>query len=91
MGMMRMAFPYESSKTILKAGDSVLFYTDGVTEAMNEKEEEYDDIRPLKNFLIANKATAAENFITNLMKDLQNFTGDTEQSDDITALYLAKE
>ena len=90
LGMMRMAFPYESSTTVLNKGDSILFYTDGVTEAMNEDEEEYDDLRPLKNFLITNSDTSAEIFITQLLKDLEEFTGETEQSDDITALYITK-
>jgi len=91
LGMMRMAFPYESVKSVLKPGDSVLFYTDGVTEAMNEREEEYDDIRPLKDFLISNNTSGAKTFIEDLLTDLQVFTGDTPQSDDITALYLVKE
>jgi len=91
LGMMQMAFPYESSKSILKPGDSILLYTDGVTEAMNDKEEEYDDIRPLKDFLISHSAITAKNFIDELMDDLHKFTGDTPQSDDITALYLTKQ
>ena len=90
LGMMQMAFPYESSKTILQDGDSILFYTDGVTEAMNSQEEEYDDIRPLKDFLLKYSVKTAKEFIDDLMADLHDFTGDTPQSDDITALYLTK-
>ena len=90
LGMMQMAFPYDSNKTVLKPGDSLLLYTDGVTEAMNEKEEEYDDIRPLKKFLTSHTAGTAKNFIDDLMADLHEFTGDTPQSDDITALYVTK-
>jgi phosphoserine phosphatase RsbU/P len=90
LGMMRFSFPYESSKSVLNAGDGVFFYTDGVTEAMNENEEEYDDIKPLKDFLTSNKASSAANFVNNLLVDLNEFTGETPQSDDITALYLLK-
>lgn len=90
LGMMDLPFPYESSKSILQPGDSILFYTDGVTEAMNDKEEEYDDIRPLKDFLVKHSAVTARNFIDDLLADLNDFTGDTPQSDDITALYLTK-
>ena len=91
LGMMDMAFPYESSKSILHPGDSILFYTDGVTEAMNDKEEEYDEMRPLKDFLVKHSAVSARNFIDDLLADLNDFTGDTPQSDDITALYLTKD
>ncbi len=90
LGLMQMAFPYESSKSVLNPGDKILFYTDGVTEAMNKDEEEYDDMRPLKNFLISNNATNVKSFIQDLMADLYSFTGDTPQSDDITVLYLER-
>ncbi|KAA3614835.1 MAG: serine/threonine-protein phosphatase [Calditrichaeota bacterium] len=91
LGMMQMAFPYESSESVLNPGDSILFYTDGVTEAMNEEEEEYEDHRPLKDFLTSNSPPDAKSFIDVLMEDLHNFTGSTPQSDDITALYLSRE
>jgi sigma-B regulation protein RsbU (phosphoserine phosphatase) len=90
LGMMRESFPYKSVKSVLKPGDRVFFYTDGVTEAMNERDEQYDDIRPIKDFLISNKTSTAKDFITELMADMNDFTGETSQSDDITALYLVK-
>ena len=57
---------------------------------MNAEEEEYDDIRSLKKFLVAKNSSAAKDFITNLINDVNDFTGDTPQSDDITALYLTR-
>ena len=91
LGMMGMAFPYESETTHLNPNDKLLLYTDGVTEAMNEKEEEYDDERPLKEFLLSNKAASSSAFINELMDDVRDFTGSTPQSDDITALCLVRE
>jgi sigma-B regulation protein RsbU (phosphoserine phosphatase) len=90
LGMMREALPYGSTKCVLNEGDSVFFYTDGVTEAMNEKDEQYEDERPITEFLVSNKSSTAENFIKELFDDIYDFTGDTPQSDDITALYLTK-
>ncbi len=87
-GMMGMDFPYTSEKTFIKPGESVLLYTDGVTEAMNEDEEEYDDLHPLKEFYTKNSALRSKEFIDLLIRDIDNFTGKTPQSDDITALYL---
>lgn len=90
LGMIRVPPPYGSIKWILKPGDSVFFYTDGVTEAMNEKEEQYDDIRPITKFLEKSKAKTAQYFIEELITDMNDFTSSTPQSDDITALYLMK-
>ena len=75
-------------ETVLNFGR--LFYTDGVTEAKNEKGEDYDDIKPLRKFLVSQKASSAKNIINELIADLRDFTGDTPQSDDITALFLAR-
>ena len=91
LGMMGMAYPYQNSHTTLAPGDSLLLYTDGVTEAMNEKEEQYDDFRPLKQFLLTQHSTAASAFLEALLADLNDFTGNTPQSDDITALYVVRE
>ncbi len=90
LGMMPTPLSNQISKSHLKKGESVLFYTDGLTEALNRKEEQYDDIRPLKNFLISHKAKSAQSFVEDLLADLHDFTGDTEQHDDITALYLMR-
>lgn len=91
LGMMEIDFPYESQITRMKPEDKILFYTDGVTEAMNAAEEEFDDVRPLKDLLLEHRALSAQKFIRQLMAELQDFTGDTPQSDDITIMYLRKE
>jgi sigma-B regulation protein RsbU (phosphoserine phosphatase) len=90
LGLMREALPYGSKKFTLNPGDSVFFYTDGVTEAMNDKEEQYEDFKPIDQFLVSSDAVNAEAFITDLITDIKNFTGDTPPTDDITALYLMK-
>jgi sigma-B regulation protein RsbU (phosphoserine phosphatase) len=90
LGMMGLPFPYESEKHILEPRDRVLFYTDGVTEAMNEKEEEYDDVVSLEKFLQNNSHVTAQQLIDDLFEDIDRFAGSMPQSDDITALYLIR-
>lgn len=90
LGMMGMPFPYQSTTDTLNHGDCILLYTDGVTEAMNADEEEYEDFRPLKDFLKTHKTEVAKEFIDALIADVNDFTKDTPQSDDITALYLTR-
>ncbi len=48
-GMLDMDLPYESEKLSIKPGERLILYTDGIPEAMNEKEEEYED-KTLINF-----------------------------------------
>jgi sigma-B regulation protein RsbU (phosphoserine phosphatase) len=90
VGMMAMDFPGQSESTILAPGDRLLLYTDGVTEAMNAAEEEYDDIVGLKGFFTGTPASTATAFIDSLVADIRDFTGDVAQSDDITAMLLMR-
>jgi sigma-B regulation protein RsbU (phosphoserine phosphatase) len=88
-GMLDFGLPYESALIQLEPGEKILFYTDGITEAMNENNEEYSDER-LEAFFLNNNFAKAEIFIKNLMTDVKIHTANTPQSDDITALYLIK-
>ena len=88
-GMLDFGMPYESAFIKLNPGEKILFYTDGITEAMNEKEEEYSDER-LESFFMNEKPDNAETFIATLMRDIKKHTEGTHQSDDITALYLIR-
>lgn len=90
VGMMSMDIPGEKEILTLEKGDRLLLYTDGVTEAMNENEEEYDDEVGLINFFKKDKSNTARQFIDSLVNDIRHFTRNTPQSDDITALFLIK-
>ena len=92
LGMMGLPFPYTSKTTSLNPGDRLLLYTDGVTEAMNENEEEFDEVIGFEKYVKKNAKPKipAQTFIDKLMADIDNFTGSTPQSDDITAFYLLR-
>ena len=78
---------YESNIIMLKTGDTIFFYTDGVTEAMNEKEEEFGEERLLKT--LGEKTNLGVNQqVYNIINEVQNFSGGIPQSDDITCLAL---
>ncbi len=88
-GMLDFGLPYESSTIKIEPGDKILFYTDGITEAMNRNGEEYSDEK-LESFFLKENQDCAEIFIKNLIGDVKIFTANTPQSDDITALYLCR-
>lgn len=76
------------TENYFKPGESVLMYTDGVTEAMNLDEQVFDEILSLKKVLSQNRHLNADQFTTFLLKEIQAFAVGVSQSDDITALYL---
>lgn len=86
MGKFEMA-EYETGTIQLEAGDSIITYTDGVTEAMNENEDCFDEER-LENFLRQDYAKPLDKRVKSLFLEVMQFAGAAEQSDDITALAV---
>lgn len=76
---------YTSAKANLKSGDTVLFYTDGVTEAMNEAKALYDEKR-LKAVVLQNKTASTDVLLQRIYQDILAYRENAEQSDDITML-----
>lgn len=81
-------YPFEEAKLVLQPDDKLIFYTDGVTEAMNAQKEMYLAER-LKAILTACKHMPIAELVHNILNDIKVFTTDVEQSDDITLMCLA--
>ncbi|MCD6163579.1 MAG: SpoIIE family protein phosphatase [candidate division Zixibacteria bacterium] len=79
----------KTDKLKLKKDDMLVIYTDGITEAMNNRSEQYGNDR-LINFIKENSYFSPEEFVQKLDKDLVQFTGNAPQNDDIT-LVVVKE
>ena len=89
LGMFDFGIPYTGQKSIMNSGDKLFLYTDGIPEAMNEKEEEYSDDKMIK-FFLDNSDTSSIDFIDDLVKDVKEYSGTALQSDDITAVILKR-
>jgi sigma-B regulation protein RsbU (phosphoserine phosphatase) len=76
---------YTTDNTILASGDMLIMFTDGVTESMNEREEEYTDQR-LANLLADSDAQIPNELTLEILEDVRSHQGEAEQSDDITLL-----
>ena len=80
-------FKYEDRQVVLRPGDALFLYTDGVTEAMSPTNEEYSEDR-LAEVLRQNASASAEALIDRAVRGVQDFTKGAAQSDDITSLVL---
>src|SRR5215212_5147325 len=79
---------YEEKEAMLEAGDSILFYTDGLVEAHDPQREMFG-IPRLQGFIGAHPGGAP--MIGFLLSELARFTGEEwEQEDDITLVTLQR-
>jgi phosphoserine phosphatase RsbU/P len=78
---------YAQEEIILNKGDTLYFYTDGVTEAMNRARELYGEDR-LLTALNKYKFFSPREIIVNIKKEVDNFAAGAEQADDIAMLSL---
>jgi len=73
----------------LGSGDAVVLYTDGVTEALNSRDEDYG-INRLTTAIAAAPRKAGE-LLAHVEADLNAFTEGTPQQDDVTFLVLTRD
>jgi sigma-B regulation protein RsbU (phosphoserine phosphatase) len=78
---------YASNVIMLKPGECLLFYTDGVTEAFNKENEEFQESRLAEILNNKNNLNVTE-LVQLVFDNVQSFANGVEQSDDITCLAL---
>jgi serine phosphatase RsbU (regulator of sigma subunit) len=80
-------FAYKQGTLKMEQGDQLILYTDGVTEAMNSQNVQYSNER-LDDIFSHNGKHNSKESVDAIIKDIQNFRGQAEQSDDITILSV---
>jgi anti-sigma regulatory factor (Ser/Thr protein kinase)/PAS domain-containing protein len=78
---------YEDRTIKFEPGDVAVFYTDGVTEAMNPQEELYG-LKRLIGAVSRICQSSAEEIMGMILEDISAFRKDREQNDDITLVVL---
>jgi phosphoserine phosphatase RsbU/P len=73
---------YPEYKVTLKPGTQLLFYTDGITEAMNRSDEEYGAGRLVEHFL---RPSAC---VDGLIEEVGRFSHGSNHTDDATAVLI---
>ena len=78
---------YRTETVVMKPGDGLLLYTDGVTEAPNEVREWFGNDR-MKEYVSLHASGTAEQMVLDLFTALRFFSLGTAQADDITVMAL---
>ena len=82
-----MELPFVSEEVELQRGDTLVIYTDGITEAWNKKEEEYEEER-LVNSIRSAKNGSAKETLNIIIEDVTKHVDHAEQSDDLTCYVI---
>lgn len=84
------ANPYDTARFKMETGDVVLFYTDGVVDAENDRGEFYDEARIEGLFRDHEAKNPAEKIVKNTLLSVERFRGSAPQNDDISIVVLKK-
>ena len=80
---------YKEDTLQLEHGDTLVMFTDGVTEAMNGAEQEFG-VERLDNILSGMAGKGSQQIVEAVKAGVSDFVDDAEQSDDITMLVLKR-
>jgi sigma-B regulation protein RsbU (phosphoserine phosphatase) len=81
------AAPYQETQLTLRSGDVMVAFTDGISEAMNDAEEEWDEERLIDLIRSSNSRSAAD-MITCILERVDAFTAGARQHDDMTLVVM---
>jgi len=81
--------PYTERDIALGAGDIVILYSDGVTEANDVDENEFE-IERLIACVRARQGEPADAIVSAIFESVDEFAGAAPQYDDITAMIIAR-
>jgi sigma-B regulation protein RsbU (phosphoserine phosphatase) len=78
---------YEQAEVRLGVDDKLVLYTDGITEAFNANGQAFGDDR-LPELLRRSGNLGTKYLVDTIVREVDEFSGDAEQSDDITVFCL---
>jgi sigma-B regulation protein RsbU (phosphoserine phosphatase) len=87
LGVMKTVIPYESEELQLQKDDVIVFFTDGISEAMNIKGEEFSDNR-LEEIAVESASLPAKEILNKIRNEVVDFASGTVQSDDLTMIVV---
>lgn len=80
---------YKDDHVVLGPGDMLVIYSDGITEAINERQEMFGERRLLQT-VEENRAESAKDLVERLIRTVSQHTGELPQTDDMTAVVIKR-
>lgn len=80
---------YETETLSLETGDTIVLYTDGITEAQNPNEVEFGQLN-LEKSIKENISLSPSDIIQRIISDLEQFKIGHRQNDDLTLLIIKR-
>ena len=78
---------YVETRLDMSPGDAIVFYTDGIVEAMNAKEKMYGFDR-FEAVVKASAGLSAQELMDKILQDVNTFVSGAEQHDDLTVIII---
>ena len=82
-------FPYLEDVVTFNPGDILVIYSDGITEAINDTEEQFGEERLLRT-ISENKDISAEQLVETITSAVRTFVGGIPQADDMTLVVVRR-
>jgi sigma-B regulation protein RsbU (phosphoserine phosphatase) len=77
----------EEATVPLEEGDVFVFFTDGISEAMNTRSELFGELR-LRDLVKSSEALSSEEMKEAILEDIRTFVGEAAQHDDMTMVIV---
>ena len=81
--------PFDEEKILFDSGNMIVIYSDGITEAMNNNEDQYEEDK-LKEIIIRNIETPPSELVEIIFNDVARFVDKAPQSDDISLMIIKR-
>lgn len=82
-------FPYEEDSVTLNPGDTLLVFSDGISDATNEFDHPFGEDR-LRALVSEHRDDSASDLIDRIIKAVQEHEGETPQLDDLTLVVVRR-
>jgi phosphoserine phosphatase RsbU/P len=82
-------FPYQEETLSLTPGDLMVVFSDGITEAINQNQEQFGEAR-LGQLIMQHRNESSTELIESIIQGVRQFAGPVQQMDDMTLLVLKR-